>query len=127
MAVTATDVVVIGRGKLIRQCSTQEFVEQASGTTVRVRSPQIDRLRALVNHRGWASQADGADALLVSGVTIEEVGELAGLGYVVLHELAAQRGSLEEAFLQLTGDDIEFRAEDPERVAAHQLAQGQTS
>jgi ABC-2 type transport system ATP-binding protein len=127
MAVTATDVVVIGRGKLIRQCSTQEFVEHASGTTVRVRSPQLDRLRALLAHRGWASRADGVDALLVSGVTIEQVGELAGLGYVVLHELATQRGSLEEAFLQLTGGDVEFRSDISERVAAQKLAPGRAS
>ncbi len=127
MALTATEVVVIGRGKLIRQCSTQEFIDQASHTTVRVRSPQRDRLSELLNQSGWTTRADGAGALLVSGVTTEQIGELAGQAHLVLHELATQRGSLEEAFIQLTGQDVEFRSDATEPVAAQAAAQAQTS
>lgn len=126
MALTATEVVVIGRGKLIRQCSTQEFVEQASGTTVRVRSPQRDRLSELLTECGWTSQTEGTDALLVSGGTAEEVGQLACQTHIVLYELTTLRGSLEEAFIQLTGQDVEFRSDLAGQVTAQELVKGQT-
>ncbi len=122
MALTATELVVIGRGRLIRQCSTQEFVDEASGATVRVRSPQLGRLAELIAREGWSSRPDGDGTVLVSGVSTEEVGELAGRAGVVLHELAVQRGSLEEAFMQLTSEDVEFRADVPTLVPA----QGET-
>ncbi|MCW2631967.1 MAG: transporter related [Pseudonocardia sp.] len=126
MALTATDLIVIGRGRLIKQSSTQEFVEQASEATVRVRSPQLDKLGALMTERGWVSRPEGDDVLVVSGKTTDEVGELAGEAQVVLHELASQRGSLEEAFMQMTGHDVEFRSEIAELVGA-QSPHGGTS
>lgn len=123
MALTASDLVVIGRGRLIRQCSTQDFVETASEATVRVRGPHLERLGALLAERGWAYRPDGKEALLISGRSTDEVGELAGKARIVLHELSTQRGSLEAAFIQMTGADVEFRSDGSEVVGA----QGETS
>ncbi|HEU0127552.1 MAG TPA: ABC transporter ATP-binding protein, partial [Pseudonocardiaceae bacterium] len=101
MAITATELVVIGRGRLITQCSTAEFVEHATEATVRVRSPQADQLRALLAARGHpVTEVDGA--LVVVGASGEQIGELAARHSFVLHELAPQRGSLEQAFMQMT-------------------------
>ncbi|MCP2166228.1 ABC transporter ATP-binding protein [Goodfellowiella coeruleoviolacea] len=110
MALTAQDLVVIGRGRLIAQSSTAEFVERATENTVRVRSPQLDRLRVLIEQRGHAVREDDG-ALVVAEATSEQIGEIAGAAGVVLHELSPQRGSLEQAFMQLTGDSVEYRTE----------------
>jgi ABC-2 type transport system ATP-binding protein len=109
MAITATELVVIGRGRLITQCSTAEFVEGASEAAVRVRTPDAERLRTVLTGLGKrVTDIDGA--LLVDGATTDEIGELAAAHGVVLHELTAQRGSLEQAFMQITGPDVEFHA-----------------
>jgi ABC-2 type transport system ATP-binding protein len=109
MSQTADDLVVIGRGRLIAQCSTQEFVDRASEAAVRVRGRGLERLHAALAQAGRAPREDGG-ALVVPGMTTDEVGELAAEHGVVLHELAAQRGSLEAAFMRLTGEDVEFHA-----------------
>ncbi|MFN2496804.1 MAG: ABC transporter ATP-binding protein [Pseudonocardiaceae bacterium] len=112
MAITATELVVIGRGRLITQCSTAEFVEHATEATVRVRSPQADQLRALLAARGHpVTEVDGG--LVVVGASGEQIGELAARHSFVLHELAPQRGSLEQAFMQMTGQDVEFHGAAP--------------
>jgi len=109
MAITATELVVIGRGRLITQCSTTEFVEGASGAAVRVRTPDAERLRTALTGLGKRiTDVDGA--LLVDAATTDEIGELAAAHGVVLHELTPQRSSLEQAFMQITGQDVEFHA-----------------
>ena len=110
MALTAQDLVVIGRGKLISQCTTEEFVAQATENTVVVRSPQLALLRSALGQYG-ATVRDEGDSLVVSAMDITKIGELAAEKNVVLHELSPQRGSLEEAFIQLTGDSVEYHAE----------------
>jgi ABC-2 type transport system ATP-binding protein len=110
MALTAQELVVIGRGKLISQCSTDEFVAQATENTVVVRSPQLALLRSALGQHG-ATVRDEGDSLVVSAMDIAKIGELAAEKNVVLHELSPQRGSLEEAFIQLTGDSVEYHAE----------------
>jgi len=110
MALTAQDLVVIGRGKLIAQCTTDEFVAQATENTVVVRSPQLPLLRSALGQLG-ATVRDEGDSLVVSAMDIAKIGELAAEKNVVLHELSPQRGSLEEAFIQLTGDSVEYHAE----------------
>lgn len=107
MALTAQDLVVIGKGRLISESSTQDFINRASENTVRVRSPQLAALRAALLDRGFTVQ-DDEDALLVAGTTSDAVGEIAAADGVVLHELAPQRGSLEQAFMQITGDSVEY-------------------
>jgi ABC-2 type transport system ATP-binding protein len=111
MALTASELVVIGRGKLITQSSTSEFIDRSTGNSVLVRSPQLVRLGPLLVDKGFTVR-DGADgALSVSGATSDQIGDIAAANGVVLHELSPQRGSLEEAFMQLTGEAVEYHAE----------------
>ncbi|MCG8924757.1 ABC transporter ATP-binding protein [Lentzea sp. CC55] len=111
MALTASELVVIGRGKLITQSTTQEFIERSTGNSVLVRSPQLFKLGPLLVDKGFTVR-DGADgALSVTGATSDQIGDIAAANDVVLHELSPQRGSLEEAFMQLTGDAVEYHAE----------------
>ncbi|MGW0023144.1 ABC transporter ATP-binding protein [Rhodococcus sp. NPDC003383] len=107
MAQTADHLLVIGRGRLIADTSVDAFVAQASEAVVRVRSPQLDVLRAALVERGYAVHDDDG-ALVVTGATAAEVGELAAARSVVLHELAGQQASLEEAFMKMTGGDVQF-------------------
>ncbi|WP_328389086.1 ABC transporter ATP-binding protein [Nocardia sp. NBC_00416] len=115
MSQTADHLVVIGRGRLISDSTTSEFIERASESSVRVRSPQLDELRSLLtSHNMTVKQnegsADGA-ALVVNGVTSDAVGALAGEHNITLYELAPQRGSLEEAFMRMTGGDVQYHGE----------------
>lgn len=117
MSLTADHLVVIGRGRLISQCATQEFVEQASQASVRVRGRNLEALGAALTSNGHPPQStDGG--LLIPGLTTDEVGELAAEHGAVLHELSAQRGSLEEAFMQLTHEDVEYHARGMEAAPA---------
>jgi len=111
MAVTADHLIVIGRGKLIADTSVDEFVRRASGATVRVRSPQATRLGDLVRAPGVTVASAGADVLEIGGTTTERVGDIAAANGIVLHELTLLQASLEEAFMELTRDDVEFRAD----------------
>ena len=107
MALTASNLVVIGRGKLITQSSTKEFVARAAENTVKVRSPHLDRLRPAVERAGGTVAASD-EGIIVSGMDSDKIGELAAENGVVLHELSPQTGSLEQAFMQLTGDSVEY-------------------
>ena len=109
MALTAQELVVIGRGRLIAQCSTEEFVARATESTVVVRSPQLAQLRSALGQKG-ATVRDEGESLVVSGMEIEDIGDIAAANGLTLHELSPQRGSLEEAFIQLTGDSVEYHA-----------------
>jgi ABC-2 type transport system ATP-binding protein len=109
MALTATELVVIGRGRLIAQCTTTEFVDAASEDTVRLRSPQAAQVAVVLADHGMPSTRGGDDqTLVVTGGTTDRIAELAHqAGYLIL-ELSAQGASLEEAFLQLTGQDVQY-------------------
>jgi ABC-2 type transport system ATP-binding protein len=125
MALTAQDLVVIGRGKLISQSSTQEFVDAASDTTVRVRGPEREMLHQLLLDHGFAvrtdTPADGPIALIVSGATTEQVGDVVGAAGLSLHELTVVRGSLEQAFIQMTGEDVQYQAGGVEPAAVEDI------
>ncbi|MCG8916665.1 ATP-binding cassette domain-containing protein [Actinokineospora sp. PR83] len=123
MALTAQELVVIGRGKLISQSSTEDFVAQATENTVLVRSPQLADLRAALGRSGVSIRDEG-DSLVVSGMDIAEIGELAARSGAVLHELSPQRGSLEEAFMQLTGDSVEYHTDIADEAAALLTTEG---
>jgi ABC-2 type transport system ATP-binding protein len=115
MSLTAEELVVIGRGKLIAQSSTQEFVDRASGTTVKVRSPHLDKLQAALQRndakiRLENDENDGPVLFVEGEVTTAQIGDLAAAEGVTLHELTLQRGSLEQAFMQMTGDTVEYHA-----------------
>jgi ABC-2 type transport system ATP-binding protein len=109
MALTADHLIVIGRGKLIADASVEELVRQASGDVVRVRSPQAEELRAHVVDDGVTVVSLAPGLLEVHGLTAAQVGEVAAAHGIVLHELAPQQASLEQAFMEMTRDDVEFR------------------
>ena len=109
MANTADRLVVIGRGRLIAATTVDDFVSRSGADAVRVRSPQADTLRKALTQAGLQVHGDGSD-LSVRGGTLEQIGELAAASGVTLHELSAQRGSLEEAYLALTSDAVDYRA-----------------
>jgi ABC-2 type transport system ATP-binding protein len=107
MALTARNLIVIGRGKLISQSTTKEFVARAAENTVKVRSPHLERFRPVLAQAGGELTAD-EDGVLVAGIESDKIGELAAQNGVVLHELSPQTGSLEQAFMQITGDSVEY-------------------
>jgi ABC-2 type transport system ATP-binding protein len=110
MALTAEHLIVVGRGRLIADTTTQEFLEQASGNVVRVRTPQADALRGQLVGPDVSISSVEPSLLEVHGLTAQRIGEIAARHNVVLHELTPQQVSLEEAFMDLTRDDIEFKA-----------------
>jgi ABC-2 type transport system ATP-binding protein len=109
MALTADHVIVIGRGRLIADTSVDELVRRGSGGQVRVRSPQGDRLAALLRAEGSVVEQGADGALLVRGSDPAAVGELAARHGIALHELVAQDVSLEEAFMELTRNAVDHR------------------
>jgi ABC-2 type transport system ATP-binding protein len=110
MANTADRLVVIGRGKLIASTTVSEFVSRSGADTVRVRSPQLEHLSKVLTAAGLTTHPEsGNSALLVRGAPIEVIGNLAARNGVTLHELTAQRASLEEAYMKLTDDAVEYR------------------
>jgi ABC-2 type transport system ATP-binding protein len=100
VAQTADEVVIINRGRLVLQGPMHEVLARATGGT-RVRSPESERLRALLEAAGLPAQAVGDGALVVEGAP-ERVGETAAANGIVLHELGVERATLEEVFLELT-------------------------
>jgi ABC-2 type transport system ATP-binding protein len=112
IAVTAEHVIVIGRGKLIADASVAEVVAGASQqSVVQVRTPDAARLRDGLVAEGATVTATSAEALEVRGMRSARIGELAARDGVVLHALTPKEASLEEAYLALTGDTIEYRAD----------------
>ncbi|MGX9789395.1 ATP-binding cassette domain-containing protein [Mycobacterium sp. MMS18-G62] len=111
MANTADRLVVIGKGKLIASTTVNEFVGQSGAHTVRVRSPQLDALGRVLSDAGLETHAEpDGSALQVRGAAIEVIGDLAARNAITLHELSAQHASLEEAYMQLTDQAVEYRA-----------------
>ncbi|HTX32788.1 MAG TPA: ATP-binding cassette domain-containing protein [Solirubrobacteraceae bacterium] len=108
MAQTAEHLIVIGRGQLLADSPVDEFVRRAGKQAVRVRSPQGTRLAELVRGPEVTVDTLGDGLLEVNGADAVTVGELAARNGIVLHELTPQQASLEEAFIELTRDDVEF-------------------
>ena len=112
MAVTADHLIVIGRGKLIADSATQDVIARSSGESVRVRTPDADKLTPLINAEGGTVSpvlaGPDAGAVLVTGLPAARIGELAASASVVLHELSPQLATLEEAFMELTADSVEY-------------------
>jgi ABC-2 type transport system ATP-binding protein len=120
MAMTAEHLIVIGRGRLIADMSVDEFVQGASKHSVRVRSPQAERLAELVAGPDVKIDAIEPSVIELRGLSSEQVGTTAAENGIVLYELTSQRASLEEAFMELTRDSLEFHTdvEDEEPKAA---------
>src|SRR5262245_51533606 len=131
MAVTADHLIVIGKGKLIADCSTREFISRSSEKSVLVRSPDADRLADLIAAEGGKAMAqepsDGqAAAFSVTGLEAPRIGEIAAANRIVLHELTPQLASLEEAFMELTAGSVEYGGGETAPAAAP-LATGTTT
>jgi ABC-2 type transport system ATP-binding protein len=109
MALTADHLVIIGRGRLIADTNMEELVRTSSAGWVQVRSPSSDRLAELLREHGATAQARTDGALAVNGVGAADVGELAARHGIVLHELVARQASLEEAFMELTRDAVNYQ------------------
>jgi ABC-2 type transport system ATP-binding protein len=110
MALTAEHLIVIGRGRLIADAPVQDFIDRASRNTVRVRSPQAVALYDLLTGPEITVTSAGRGVFEVAGIGADEIGDRAAAAGVVLHELAPQQPSLEEAFMALTHDSVEFPA-----------------
>ena len=110
IAQTATHLIVIGRGRLIADTGVDEFIASAAPGAVRVRSSDPAALAARLRSPGVsvARAADGA--LTVSGLSTDRIGTIAGAAGITVLELAGQQASLEDAFVSLTNDAVEFRA-----------------
>jgi ABC-2 type transport system ATP-binding protein len=110
MAATAGHLIVIGRGRLIADTSLEEFTRRASGGWVEVRSPETSRLAQLLGEQGATARAgpDG-DSLAVRGISAAAVGDLAARYQIALHQLVTRQPSLEEAFMALTKDTVDYR------------------
>ena len=115
MESTADHLIVIGRGKLIADCSMSEFIERSSGAAVRVRTPVADDLIKAVTAEGATTATDDDGAIEVRGMTAEAIGDIAFEQAIRLHELTTVRASLEEAFMELTASSVEYHAGVPGR------------
>jgi ABC-2 type transport system ATP-binding protein len=116
MALTADHLIVIGRGRKIADASTQEFLSQASGNIVHVRTPQALELESELAGPDVTVKTLEPDVLEIRGLTARQVGEVAAARRFVLHELTPQQASLEEAFMNLTRDEVEFKTLEQEEA-----------
>ena len=119
MAQTADRLVVIGRGRLIADTTTSEFIASGSAARIVVRSPYAGELARVLIEDGAKVEALDGGGLGVAGLPIDRVGHLAAAAGLELHELRADHASLEEAFMQLTADAVEYRTPSDELVKEH--------
>ena len=108
MALTADEVIIIGKGRLIAQVPIDELLSQSSQSFVRVRSPEIEKLQTALQQQGASTTTEADGSLSVRGTDEMTIGTLAATLGVILYELSPQSASLEEAFMELTGDAIEY-------------------
>jgi ABC-2 type transport system ATP-binding protein len=110
MAQTATNLIVIGRGRLIADSTVERFIATTTSASVVVRSPEAARLRGLLSRMGGTVTADAPDVLRVDGLTTEEISTIASQASVPVFELRIEQASLEEAYMQATHDSVEYTA-----------------
>ncbi|MEY2473650.1 MAG: type transport system ATP-binding protein [Actinomycetota bacterium] len=110
MALTADSVIVIGKGKLLAETSVEALIHGSAQNFVRVRSSRIDAIAKLCEVNGGASTVEADGALAVTGLTAKAIGDLAAAKGIALHELSPQDASLEEAYMELTRDSVEYLA-----------------
>ena len=111
MALTADELLIIGRGRIIASASVEDIVARAQEARVYVRSPQATELAELVARHGGTATALQPGELEVLGLDSDRVGDLAAEAGVRLHELTPQRASLEDADLSLTSEAVEYRSD----------------
>ncbi|MFC1419952.1 ABC transporter ATP-binding protein [Streptacidiphilus cavernicola] len=110
---TADHLIVIGQGRLISDCTVQEFIDRNSALKVRVRTNDPAKLAELAGSAGGRAEPGEGGALLVSGLDLTRIGDLAFDNGIRIHELSPLQASLEQAFMELTKDSVEFHATVP--------------
>ena len=108
MALTATHLIVVGQGRLIADASVADVTNASGGSVVRVRTEEASRLRDLLIADGVSVTSAERDLLSVRGLSSAEIGKVAAQASIALVELTPQQASLEEAFMELTRDAVEF-------------------
>jgi ABC-2 type transport system ATP-binding protein len=111
MAQTADHIIVLGRGRIIADAPVSEILAAATGTVVRVRTPQSPDLMRLVASADVTVTLEEAGLLQIVGLDAPQIGEVAARAGIVLHELTPVGASLEDAYLELTHNDVEYKTE----------------
>ncbi|NED94937.1 ABC transporter ATP-binding protein [Phytoactinopolyspora alkaliphila] len=114
MALTADHLLVIGRGQILADTDMNDFIARNSSAYVHVRSPHGTQLAHQLATRGWRVEPAEDGALAVYGTSAEQVGDVAGSNGLHVHELRSVHASLEEAFMRLTADSVDYHAGVPE-------------
>lgn len=109
MALTADHLIIIGRGHLLNSGPMADFIEKSAGHHVRVVTPDAEELIVLLRDKGGAVTGGGPQELNVQGLESRDIGIMASGAGLTLYELSTQRASLEEAFMELTRDDAEYK------------------
>jgi ABC-2 type transport system ATP-binding protein len=115
MALTADHLIIIGRGRLLANTPTEQFIESSTRADVLVRSPRAGDLAGLLTASGGAVVPDGDGGLGVTGLDAPAIGDLAAEHGIAVHELVPRHASLEQAYLDITRDSVEYRAGMPTR------------
>jgi ABC-2 type transport system ATP-binding protein len=119
MALTADRLVVIGRGALIAETTVDDFVAHHQNDGVRIVTPTPQRFVAALSRAGTRPAVQDDGAIVVSGLSSAEIGELAADQELTMHELTPLRASLEDVFMEMTSDSVEYRTQDADQLAAH--------
>jgi len=109
MALTADHLVIIGRGRLLADDALDDFIAAHTRTDVFVQSPRAAELEPLLTQHGGQVAVDG-DGLSVTGLSATEVGDLAAVPGLPLHELRTRHATLEDAYLAITRESVDYRA-----------------
>jgi ABC-2 type transport system ATP-binding protein len=109
MSITADRLIIIGRGRLIAETTVKEFLGGGSGNFVRVRTGEREALATLLDGVGAAVVREGADTLRITGASTDAIGQIARANGVALRELATHEASLEERYMELTSEAIDYR------------------
>jgi len=118
MQLTAEHLIVIGRGRLIADLPLDEFVRRHSGQSVRVRSPHADELVRILAGTDVAVEPIAPGVVDIEGMAADEIGLIAAERQIVLYELTPHHASLEQAYMDLTRDEAEYRADTQGVLAA---------
>ncbi len=124
---TADHLLVIGCGKLISDCTVPEFIAANSRQSVRVRTPQPAELSKAVIAAGGTVHEDGDGLMVVLGLGVSQVGDIAFDNSVRLHQLAPAQASLEQAFMELTASSVQFHAGGPDQQGKHPVHAGEVA
>jgi ABC-2 type transport system ATP-binding protein len=118
MAITADRLIIIGRGRLLAETTVDDLLASSNGDFVRVRSPQSAALARLLKARGATVERQPDKVLHVKGITSKVVGQIATANGVTLSELSARQPTLEETYMELTRDAVDYRTADGASGAA---------